>query len=121
MAFNIYEVVRVACLSRSRLEEFTRELKRRRQRRLRKRHLKSEFAVLQLELYRTYSISFNSSLNCWQILLELNSKGLYQSSGKEKDSCCLVFPSSTKREIRHFHLVVVYNNGKEMYKKAQVN
>ena len=44
MAFNIYEVVRVACLSRSQLGEFTRELKRRRQRRLRKRHLKSEFA-----------------------------------------------------------------------------
>ena len=45
MAFNIYEVVRVACLSRSRLEEFTRELKQ--QRRLRKCHLKSEFALLQ--------------------------------------------------------------------------
>ena len=41
------------------------------------------------------------------IFLELNSKGLYQSSGKEKESCCLVFPSSTKREIRDFHVVVV--------------
>ena len=41
------------------------------------------------------------------IFLELNSKGLYQSSGKEKESCCLVFPSLTKREIRHFHAVVV--------------
>ena len=28
-----------------------------------------------------------------QIFLELNSKGLYQSSGKGKESCCLVFPS----------------------------
>ena len=27
--------------------------------------------------------------------LELSSRGLYQSSGKEKESCCLVFPSST--------------------------
>ena len=44
---------------------------------------------------------------CGQIVLELNSEGLYQSSGKEKESCCLVFPSSTKREIRHFHVVVV--------------
>ena len=35
---------------------------------------------------------------------ELNSKGLCQSSGKEKESCCLVFPS---HEIRHFHVVVV--------------
>ena len=40
-------------------------------------------------------------------VLELNSKGLYYTSGKEKKSCCLVFPSSTKREIRKFHVVVV--------------
>ena len=26
---------------------------------------------------------------------------------QEKESCCLVFPSSTKREFRHFHVVVV--------------
>ena len=39
--------------------------------------------------------------------LDLNSKGLYQSSGKEKESCCLVFPFSTKREIKQFHVVVV--------------
>ena len=39
--------------------------------------------------------------------LELDSKGLYQSSRKEKETCCFVFPSSTKREIRHFHVVVV--------------
>ena len=32
------------------------------------------------------------------MFLEVNSKGLYQSSGKEKESFCLVFPSSTKRE-----------------------
>ena len=30
--------------------------------------------------------------------MELNSKGLYQSLGKGKESCCLAFPSSTKRE-----------------------
>ena len=39
--------------------------------------------------------------------LKLNSKGQYQSSGKEKESCCLRFPSLTKPEIRHFHVVVV--------------
>ena len=39
--------------------------------------------------------------------LELNSKRLYRSSGKEKESPCLVFTSSTQREIRHFHVVVV--------------
>ena len=37
-------------------------------------------------------------------VLELNSKELYQSSKKEKESYCLVFPSSTKREIRHFRI-----------------
>ena len=34
--------------------------------------------------------------------LELSSKRLYQSSGKEKESRCLVFTSSTKREIKAF-------------------
>ena len=42
---------------------------------------------------------------------EVDSKGLYQSTGEEKESCCLVFPSSRKRKIRkeisHFHVVVV--------------
>ena len=37
-------------------------------------------------------------VNCWPIFLEFNSKLLYQSSGKEKESRCLVFTSSTKRE-----------------------
>ena len=38
---------------------------------------------------------------------EADSKGLHQSSAKEKESCCLVFQSSTNREIRHFHVLVV--------------
>ena len=62
--------------------------------RLRKRHLKSEFALLQT-LSRLFHL-----VKCWQISLELSSKGLYQSSGKEKENCCLVFPSSTKRDAR---------------------
>ena len=45
-----------------------------------------------------------SRLLC-QMFLALNSKGRYQSLGNEKQSCCLVFPSSTKREFRHFHVV----------------
>ena len=32
---------------------------------------------------------------------------LYQNSGKEKENRCLVFASSTEREIRHFRVVVV--------------
>ena len=39
--------------------------------------------------------------------MELDSIGLYQSSGKEKENCCFVFPSSTKPEIRHYHVVIV--------------
>ena len=32
----------------------------------------------------------DSDVKCWQISLELNSKGLYQISGKEKENCCCV-------------------------------
>ena len=44
-------------------------------------------------------------VKCWQIFLDLNFKELYQSSRKEKESWCLVFTSSTKRETRHFHVL----------------
>ena len=92
-----------------------RELNQRRRRRLRKRHLKSEFALPQ-----TLSRSFHlvQFVNSCQTFLELNSKGLYQSSGKEKESCCLVFPSSTKREIRHFHVVVVQRRLRNVQKSV---
>ena len=52
--------------------------------------------------------------------LELNSKGLYQSSGKEKESCCGEFPFSTKREIRDFHVVVVQLRAKKCTKRRDV-
>ena len=58
-----------------------RELKQHRRRRLQKRHLKSEFALLQT-LSRLFHLVY--FVKCWQMFLELNSKGLYQSSGKEK-------------------------------------
>ena len=48
----------------------------------------------------------------------VDSKGLCQSSGKEKESCCLVFPSSTKREIRHFHVVVVQRRQRNVQKSV---
>ena len=51
------------------------------------------------------------------MFLELNSKRLYQSSGKEKESRCLVLTSTAKREIRHFH-VASGSKGKERYEKA---
>ena len=56
-----------------------RELKQQRRRRLQKRHLKSEFAPLQ-SLSRLFHLVY--FVKCWQMFLELNSKGLYQSSGK---------------------------------------
>ena len=37
----------------------------------------------------------------------MDSKRLHRSSGKERESRCLVFTSSTKREIWQFHVVVV--------------
>ena len=66
-----------------------RKLKQQRRRRLRKRHLiKRLFA---------YSISFHST-NVTIFFLVLNSKGLYSRSGREKESCRRMFPSSTKRD-----------------------
>ena len=64
-------------------------VKQQRRRRLRKRHL--EVNLRFFKLYRAYSILSNIG----NLFLELSSRGLYQSSGKEKESCCLVFPSST--------------------------
>ena len=52
------------------------------------------------------------------IFLELNSKGLHQSSGKEKESCCLLFPSSTKRQIKQFHVVVVQRRQRNVQKSV---
>ena len=92
-----------------------RELKQQRRRRLRKRHSKSEFALLQT-LSRLFQLV--QFVKCWQLFLELNSKRLHQSSGKEKESCCLVFPSSTKREIRHFHVVVVQRRLRNVQKSV---
>ena len=50
-------------------------------RRLRKRHLKSEFALPQTWSHLFHLVKF---VKCWQSFLELNSKGRHQSSGKEK-------------------------------------
>ena len=47
----------------------------------------------------------------------LHFKGLYQSSGKEKESCCLVFPSTTTGEFRHFHAIVVKRRQRNAQKK----
>ena len=92
-----------------------REFTQQRWRGPRKRHLKSEFALPQTLARLFHLVSF---VKCWQILLELNSKGLHQSSEKEKESCCLLFPSSTKREIRQFHVVVVQRRQRNVQKSV---
>ena len=62
--------------------------------------------------------AYSDAFKCWQMPLELNSKALYQSSGKQKESCCLVFPSSTKREFRYFHAVLVQRRQRNVQKSV---
>ena len=51
-------------------------------------------------------------------MLEKFSKRLYQSSGKEKESQCVVFTSLTKREIRHMlrNVIVVQQRQRNVQK-----
>ena len=67
--------------------KFLRELQQQLRRRLRKRHLKSEFALPQT-LSRFFQLV--QFVKCWQIVLELNSKRL-QSSGKEEEKSLFCF------------------------------
>ena len=78
-------------------------------------YIKSEFALLQTLSRLFHLVQF---VKFWQISLELNSKELYQTSGKEKENCCFVFPSSTKREIRHFHVEVVQRRLRNVQKSV---
>ena len=88
------------------------ELKQERQRGIRKRQLKSVFALLHTLSRVFHHVQF---VKCWRIFVELNSKGLYQSSEREKEGR-LVFASSTKREIRQFHVVVVQRRQRKVQK-----
>ena len=66
-----------------------------------------------LKLNRAYYISFNSS-NVGNFFV-VESKGLHQSSGKEKEGCIFV-PFVDKREIRQFHVVVVQRRQRNVQK-----
>ena len=69
-----------------------------------------------LELYRAqYSISFNSSNTVDNFFLELLSK-----FRKRKESRVLAFKSFTKREKRHFHVVVVQKCTKKRDARAKL-
>ena len=67
-------------------------------------------------LYRTYSTSDSSNVGnfFWIWFLQ----NIFQSSGKEKESRCLVFTSFTKREIKHFHAVVVQSLQRNVQKSV---
>ena len=93
------------------------ELQREQQlrRRLQKSHLKSEFMLLQTLLRLFHFVQFHK---LWRIFLEINSKGLYQSSGKGKENRCLMFTSHTKRETRPFHVVVEQRRQRNVLKSV---
>ena len=84
-----YRGYTVICYNRRSLEEVDHntELKQQRRRRLRKRHVKSEFALLQTLSRLFLLVQF---VKCWQIFVEFNFKRLYQSSGKKiKSLSCI--------------------------------
>ena len=83
-------------------------------RRLQKSHLKSEFMLLQTLSRLFHFVQFHK---LWRIFLEINSKGLYQSSGKGKENRFLMFTSHTKRETRPFHVVSRATTAKKCTKK----
>ena len=69
------------------------------------------------KLYRAYSISFNSVNNgkfFWSWLL----KDCIEVQEKKKENCCLQFMSSTKREIRTFHVVIVQRRQRNVQKRV---
>ena len=50
------------------------------------------------------------------IFFGVESKGLHQSSGKEKEGCCSFVPFLDKREIRQFHVVLVERRQRNVQK-----
>ena len=97
-----------------------RELKQWRWWQLRKRHLKSEFALLQTLSRLFHLVKLDKR---GHFFLGLNSKRLCWSSGKEKESHCLVFtsrsPQNMKLHVGIFMPVMQWR--KEMYTKCDVS
>ena len=92
-----------------------RDLKIRGRRRQRKRRWKSEFAFLQSSSRLLQVINF---VRCKRTLLKLNSWEPYPSSETERKFCRLLCTSSVKREIRHFHVVVVQRRQRHVQKSV---
>ena len=94
------------CIDRINLEKLppqktgSSHLKQQRRQRLQTRHLKREFALLQTLSHFFNLVEFEKQ---WKIFfLELNFKGLYRRSGKEKE--CPVFVSRQNVKIERFML-----------------
>ena len=66
-----------------------------------KTSVKSVFARVQTSSRLFHLVQL---VKCWRICLEVDSKGLYQSSEKAKEGRCSRPPKT--REIRQFHVVV---------------
>ena len=91
-----------------------RELKQHQRRRLRKRHLKNEVALLQTLSRLFYLVQF---VKYWQFLRELKSKRLYRSLGGKKEVVvlCSCPPHNVKLGIFTLHS---YIDGKTIYKNV---
>ena len=80
------------------------ELKQLRQRRLQKRHLKSEFALPQA-FPRLFHLGW--FVKCWQLFWIWILKDFIKVEEKKNKVVVLCYRPQKKREIRHFHVVVV--------------
>ena len=81
-----------------------REFKIPQRRRPRKRLLQSEFAFF-IPLWRLFQLAY--FVKCKRTLLEPNSKQPYPSSDRGRNFRRRLFMSSVKRDIRHFHVIVM--------------
>ena len=77
--------------------------------------LKSEFAFFQSPLRLFLPTYFDK---CRRTLQKLNSKGPYPSSEREIKFRRCLFTFSIKREIRHFHVVVVQKRQRNVQKSV---
>ena len=90
-----------------------RELQQQQRRRLRKRHFKK----INSRYFKLYRANSSNSSNVGKFFWSWSLRD-YQSSRKEKESRCLVFMFSTKREMRHFHVVVVQRRQRNVQKRV---
>ena len=86
-------------------------LKQRRRRRLRKRHLQSEFTLLQTLSRLFHLVQFVTSWSFTSGVEFLNAVAKFR---KRKRKSLSLFTSSSKREIGYFH-VVTCSDGREMF------